>query len=613
MPPTEPTPTTRPPARPGRESIVVAAVAVLGALGVFQVWRQPFSHPFNYGGDSSYYLMLVQGLERHGSFLTNPDLGFPFGQAMYDVPEGGDVFHLTILRLLVLFVSAPVAVNLFQLATFATIAAAAHTVLRRIGVSREIAAVAALVYTFLPFHLMRRNAHLFLSSYAFVPLLVLIALAIMSDRRPFSSADRASRWWVGAACLGLASTGTYYAVFAILVFGAAGVFSSIAGRSWAAVRSAVWCGGLILGMTVLNLAPSFWYWFRNGTNDQVIKRSPEETEVLGIRIQQLLMPRWDHRNSFLSEVGLRSLRGPFLSEGMQAFGVVTAVGFLGLLGWTLYRTIGRSGPDGSAEPSLDGSAGPPDAAGLRTLLDRLGFLAVVCLLLGTGSGFGYFVSVIGLRQIRAYNRISIVIAFCAVAALALVATAASARVAERRGPSVARRVVTATLALTVVVAWYDQTSPRDATRVSSGHDTWIVDGWFYDEIGAALPAGSAVLQLPHVAFPESPGVGGIAAYDPVQGYLHEPSLRWSFGGVTGRAPAPPADLLARPGEDIVAYGRELGFRAIVVDRRGFLDPGDATGLEARLLEAGAVRRGESAELRYTWFDLEPAAAGEAPA
>ncbi len=578
-------------------------MAVVGALGVFQVWRQPFSYPFNYGGDSSYYMMLVQGLQRHGSFLTNPDLGFPYGQAMHDVPEGGDVFHLSILRFLVLFVSAPVAVNLFQLGTFATVAAAAHTVLRRLGSSRWIAAVAALIYTFLPFHLMRRNAHLFLSSYAFVPLIVLVALAIMSDRRPFSTADRDSRWWVGAACLGLASTGTYYAVFAMLVFAVSGVFSSLGTRTWAAVRSATICCSLILGMTVANLVPSFWYWLQNGTNNQVIRRTPQQTEVLGIRIQQLLMPRWDHRNPFFADVGLRSLRGPFLSEGTQSLGVITSCGFLALLGWTVLGVLRRSGAGEPVEPVLDGSGGVPTGERRRVLLDRLGFISLVCLLIGTGSGFGYFVSLLGLRQIRAYNRISIVIAFCAITAMAVVASAAAERLAVRRGDRFARRVVAGGLALALVVAWYDQTSPRDATRMSSGHDTWIVDGWFYDEMGAALPDGAAVLQLPPVPFPESPGVVEISAYDPVQGYLHQPRLRWSYGGVIGRVPAPPADLMAQPGDQVVGDARAQGFRAIVVDRRGFVDPAAAAAFEAGLEQAGAVRRGESAELRYTWFDL----------
>lgn len=583
---------------------MVGAVAVLGALGVFQVWRQPFSFPFNYGGDSSYYLMLVQGLKEHGSFLTNPDLGFPFGQAMHDIPEGGDVFHLTILRLLVLVCSAPVAVNLFQLGTFATVAASAHVVLRRLGVRREIAAVAALVYAFAPFHLMRRNAHLFLSSYALVPVLVLIALMILGPRPPFAGATRSTRWWVGAACLGLASTGTYYAVFAILVFSVAGVAGSAMRRSWPAVRSAVVCSGLVLATTVVNLLPSFWYWVRNGTNAQVIRRSPQETEVLGIRLQQLFMPRWDHRNPFLSDVGLRALRGPFLAEGMQALGVLTGGAFLGLLGWTLLRIVRREPVADESEPPLDLGAPVPRGEGVRVLLDRLGLLALACLLIGTGSGFGYFVSLAGLRQIRAYNRISIVIAFCAVAAAAVVVSAAIERLAERRGPHVARRVLVAGAVAVLLVAWYDQTSPRDATRLSSGHDTWIVDGWFYDELEAAVPEGSAVLQLPHVTFPENPGVGGIAAYDPVNGYLHAPGLDWSFGSVVGRAPQPPPDLLQRSGADVIAYARGLGVRVVVIDRKGFVDPAEGTALEAGLEAAGAVRGGTSAEGRYTWFDLE---------
>lgn len=147
------------------EALVVAGLALLGAIAVFQLWRQGLSYPFNYDGDGPYYLMLAQGLKHHGSFLTNPDLGFPGGQVLYDVPENLDLANIALLRALTLVTSAVSAVNLFILLSFATVAGTAHAVLRRFGIQRAIAAAAALLFAFLPFHLMRRGSHLFLGSY----------------------------------------------------------------------------------------------------------------------------------------------------------------------------------------------------------------------------------------------------------------------------------------------------------------------------------------------------------------------------------------------------------------------------------------------------------------
>ena len=124
---------------------------------------------------------------------------------------------------------------------------------------------------------------------------------------------------------------------------------------------------------------------------------------------------------------------------------------------------------------------------------------------------------------------------------------------------------------------------------------------FFASLDEALPDGAAVLQLPEVSFPESTGVGRIEPYDEGRGYIHVPSLRWSFGGVTGRHTGLPAGLVDGPGAAIADYARAAGFRAVLVDRAGFADDGAA--LEARLGATGLVAAGVSPNERYAWYDL----------
>jgi hypothetical protein len=115
-----------------------------------------------------------------------------------------------------------------------------------------------------------------------------------------------------------------------------------------------------------------------------------------------------------------------------------------------------------------------------------------------------------------------------------------------------------------------------------------------------------VFQLPVVEFPEVPSVVRTQAYDEARAYLHAPSLRWSFGSVRGRHPDWPAGLDQRDGPALVAYLRDAGFRAVVVDRFGYEDA--AADLEARLAKA-APRRGESSDGRYAWYELEEGSGG----
>ena len=55
-----------------------------------------------------------------------------------------------------------------------------------------------------------------------------------------------------------------------------------------------------------------------------------------------------------------------------------------------------------------------------------------------------------------------------------------------------------------------------------------------------------------------------------------------------------------PGADLVAYLRQAGFRALLVDRFGYTDGGQA--LEARLAGA-ATRRADSPDGRFAWYEL----------
>ena len=114
----------------------------------------------------------------------------------------------------------------------------------------------------------------------------------------------------------------------------------------------------------------------------------------------------------------------------------------------------------------------------------------------------------GLRPIRAYNRIIVVIAFCVFAVVAIVLTRWIER--QRYAPPV----------------WCPPWRRRAAVRpgrpdvasgcvvATSGRATWETDQRFFGDGAGALPAGAGVVQLPYVTFPENTGVGQIGTYDP---------------------------------------------------------------------------------------------------
>ena len=581
-------------ARLALEGLLVAIGALLASLPVLRLWQQPFSVPFDYENDATFYLMLVRSMKENGWYLSNPSMGFPFGQEMHDLALGGDNLNFLVQRVLAQFMGPATALNVFFLFTIATVAGVAHVVLRLLGVRTAVAAVVAVIYTFLPFHLIRRTPHALLSSYAMVPVGVLLALAVMSAVPPLVG-DRpgwwpglrggSRTWWVVASCALLASTGSYYAAFAGLLIVAGGVAAALARRTLRPVWSAAWMGGIIVVVTLLNTAPSIIYWLRNGTNPHVAHRLAQDTELYGLRIQQLFLPRLQHRNGWASRLADRAWAGPVRSEPGQQLGVIAACGLAVLLVLTCLALVRRTAP-------AEGSR--------RQTVEHMGLLAIVAMLTAAVSGLSFLLALGGLTWIRGWNRISVVLGFLALVVVAFAVERVVDVVRQRRGERVGQAALAAVLAVLLLVAWYDQTSPIDTAVRGAVRQSWESDAELFGEMEDALPAGSAVYEFPAMTFPEGGGIGAIGLYDGARGYLHAPSLKWNFGGMLGRVFGPRPELETQDPAATIAELRDVGFRAVLVDRFGYADAGD------RLIAAlGSVvpEAGTSPDGRYVWFDL----------
>ena len=367
--------------------------------------------------------------------------------------------------------------------------------------------------------------------------------------------------------------------------------AAIARRSVRPLWSGGIAGAVIVVVTLVNTAPSLLYWRRNGDNPLVAHRLPQETEVSGLRIQQLFMPRLQHRNDRLAALADRSWAGPVRSEPGQQLGVIAACGLAVLLVIACVAIVRRTEvPEGSR----------------RQTMQHLGFLTVVALLTATISGFSYLLALGGLTQIRGWNRMSVVIGFLALVVVAFALEAAVDWVGRRRGPAVARAALVAAVVGLLGVAWFDQTAPVDTAVRGGVRAAWESDAAFFGSMADELPPGSGVFEFPDMTFPEGGAIGRIGLYDGARGYLHVPSLRWSFGGMLGRVPRWSPELETQPPELTVATLRDSGFRAVFVDRFGYADNGE--GLIA-LLTTVLPPAGASPDGRYVWFDLEAADGG----
>ena len=149
-----------------------AALALLIACLVLEVWNADLRVPFDYSGDAAFTAAVVKNAVEEGALWENDELGAPRGQELYDFPVfAGDNVQLALVRAIGVVVRDPiVAFNLFYLLTFPLAALTAFLVLRRLGVGLPGSLVASVLYALLPYHFLRGQDHLFLAAYWAVPL-----------------------------------------------------------------------------------------------------------------------------------------------------------------------------------------------------------------------------------------------------------------------------------------------------------------------------------------------------------------------------------------------------------------------------------------------------------
>ncbi len=176
--------------------LATALAAAVVAIVDLKLWRMdPHVPIFDPRGDASYYMATIKDVVEHGWFWHNPDLGAPFGQANYDFPAPfGDLVHYLIVLPLGLVLGDHVLVfNAFFLLCFPLIAVVAYAVMRDLGADRPAALVCGVLFAFLPYHALRNQSHLFLTSYYAIPLAVWLAVTLAEGRRCSLAAPGAGR------------------------------------------------------------------------------------------------------------------------------------------------------------------------------------------------------------------------------------------------------------------------------------------------------------------------------------------------------------------------------------------------------------------------------------
>ena len=561
---------------------------------VMKLWSADLSVPFHWqlGPDVNLHLMLFKNLVEKGGLYTNVFLGAPNHLELYDFPQPYYIHYLFIEALSLLSRNFNVVFNLYFLLTFPLIAITSLFVFRCFAASWTSGILGSLLFTFLPYHFMRGEAHFFLGTYFTVPLTILMALWICTGEVLFRFQKTADARRLitlkglicAVSCVIIGLDNPYYSFFSAFFLIIAGATAWLRYRRRGAMRSAGVLLVILLTTFAFGLTPSFYYRHLHGRDFAVLQRSPVESEYFGLKVAQLILPVTGHRIQALAhrKNSYNHDTISFNENDDSSLGLIGTCGFLFLLAWLAFAK----------------------ETDTRDLLGPLSILNISALLLCTMGSFGNIFAFAVSPAIRSYNRVSVYVGFLSIFAVVLVLE----RLRQNRTGNVwlrpLRKVIVfrILLASLLVLGVLDQTTPGFVPHYREIKSDYQSDADFVHRIEASVPRNAMIFQLPYHPFPEKKPESRMWDYDHVRGYLHSNELRWSYGAMKGReGDLWEKNVAAMQTKPMVAALVSAGFSGIYVDRFGYADEG--AELESELADILSTTPIVSSNQRFSFLSF----------
>jgi phosphoglycerol transferase len=533
---------------------LLISITFIGWL-IFRVGQHPINLPLTYSRDALFSLMQIKNLVTNNQIFYNQQLGFPFGQNLLDFPAF-DWWHFCWLKFFSWFTKDIFLIqNIFYWSTFYSIAFTSYYSLRRLQLSFWLACMGSLLFTFLPFHLLRNTNHLFLSDYSLIPLVILLTLELSTNQivtlLPVNYSSVKNKFWLALLALLISSSGIYYAFFSIFFIMLGLLFNILKYKNKLAIKKTIYIILIILLGLITQFAPTFKYHQLVKTNLAAVQRLPLEAEIYSLKFNQLIFPlnlKW--LSVFHLAKPTTFVSGKLKGEGTEYLGIVGVVGLGLILSWPIIKHFFN-------RPT-------------KLAVNRLSYLTVTGILLSISTGLGTVLAYVFSSQIRAYTRISPYLALMCIMTFLLISQQILNNLHKKSQQQQIAFLVTIICFISLIdqISWYKPDTLKIQTDFTNDQN-------FVQLIESSLPANSAIIQLPYKAFPESPPINKLEDYELVKPYLHSQNLKWSYGMVKGR----PADLwyqqtASQSAQKLVAAIEAQGFAGILINKNGYEDDGE---------------------------------------
>lgn len=324
------------------------------------------------------------------------------GLEQFDIPNT-DKFQILLIAIIGCMTQNPyLASNLFYMCCFFLVGYTACYATRSLGIGRLGAILVGVLYAFSTF-MLQRYYHLWLCAYFMMPLAILVAVEAMIGKNSVKSLNGKRVYYKGLILSFLcAFSDLYYAYFSCAVFSIAVLYCLICDDKVERInhfkRNISYIAMTVAGCFIC-IIPNLLYWSRNplNTDNDLYRRPIYQTDQYSLRIIQMFLPSDEHRISFLRNItdsyedsfGNTFLKQIFINENVSAaIGIVSVIGIL-----IAFVALLKRGND--------------------ELVRCLSAQIFLVMLIATAGGGGSLMSLVANIPVRSYNRMSLVIMFCA--------------------------------------------------------------------------------------------------------------------------------------------------------------------------------------------------------
>ena len=375
--------------------------------------------------------------------------------------------------------------NLIFFFGFLTASMTAFYVFRKLGMDIKYAAVLALLYDFIPYH-QYRLVHPSLALYFAVPFVLLMAINMTSDdEEKWKMCPRnvipPAIWLIF-----LYSSSLYYTAFTCLIFALSAVINLLNKKKLTQILLPILPVMELVLLFVIQNIRYFWNILFPKVQETVAAvssnaskgltvsavatgRIPGESDVYGLRLMQMLLPRPGHRLSFLAALQDKYYQNyPLVNENAySALGVIASVALIIIFAGIFIKKM---------------------QSGLKWQISRL---TIGIFLIGTMGGIGAIFNSVIKNPIRCYNRLSIFIEFLCFAYLGLLFT-------ERKFKSIIVYLVCGAI---LFIGIFDQTTSFTRNDQKTVCAAYYEDKDFFKEAEESVPDGSTIcIMMPETDF-----------------------------------------------------------------------------------------------------------------